>query len=100
MKSIELGELAVDLRLKYKLDAEMKVENKYPLTVFRSYNSSYVKIRFDNIMKVFHIAIHYCPKNYPKICKQPQETLRTHTSETFFGFCFFFFENQRDKCFV
>lgn len=63
MKSVELGELAVDLRLKYKLDAEMKVKNKYPLTVFRSYNSSYVKIRFDNIMKVFHIAI---VKNSPK----------------------------------
>lgn len=49
---------------------------------------------------VFNSEFHYCPKNYPKICKQPQETLRTHTSETFFGFCFFFFENQRDKCFV
>jgi len=63
MQSVELAELAIDLRLKYKLDTEMKVKNKYPLTVFRSSNASIVKIKYDSIIKTYSIAI---VKNPPR----------------------------------
>lgn len=57
MKSVELAELAIDLRLKYKLDAELRWENKYPLTVFRSRQAESVKLKYDTIMQTYDIAV-------------------------------------------
>ena len=63
MTSVELSELAIDLRLNYKLDTELTWNNKFPLTVFRSKNSRTVKVKFDNILKTYDLAI---VKEHPK----------------------------------
>jgi len=63
MTSVELSELAIDLRLNYKLDTELKWDQKYPLTVFRSKTSKTVKVKFDSIIKTYDLAI---VKEHPK----------------------------------
>ncbi len=63
MTSVELSELAIDLRLNYKLDTELKWDLKYPLTVFRSKNAKIVKVKFDSILKTYDLAI---VKEHPK----------------------------------
>ncbi len=63
MTNVELAELAIDLRLKYKLDTQLRWENKYPLTVFRSRESNTVRVKFDTILKTYDIAI---VKAHPK----------------------------------
>lgn len=57
MVSIELSELAVNLRFKYKLDAEVKTKEKYPLTVFRNRNASTIKIQCNEVLHTFNIQI-------------------------------------------
>ena len=63
MTSVELSELAIDLRLNHKLDTELTWSNKFPLTVFRSKTSKTVKVKFDNLLKTYDLAI---IKEHPK----------------------------------
>lgn len=68
--SVALAELAVDLRLKYKIDTEMQRGKKYPLTVFRSCNASTIKIQHDEFNDIYNIAI---VKAHPKDCDNIDE---------------------------
>lgn len=68
MNSVELAELAIDLRLKYKLDTELKWENKYPLNVFRSRHAEAVVVKYDSILKTYNLGIVKAhPANTPDI---------------------------------